>query len=127
MANPAHLHDALAAAAEEFLEEGYAYPIAARELRNTAPEYQAEASLKLFPRRRSADGFFLWLQHLIWLEGVLEIQPHLELTAEQVEGLRILRLARSRFLRSHPPCPHCGMPNDPDTFNCRDCLKKVKR
>lgn len=127
MPEAALLLDALASAADEFLEEGYAYPVAAHELKATAVEHQAEAAIMLFPRRASGDGFFVWLHHLVWVEGILDVQPQLQLTASEVEGLRILRQARTRFLRSHPPCPHCGMPNEQGTMQCRDCLKEIKR
>lgn len=126
MPEAALLIDALAAAADEFLEEGYAYPVALQQLKHTAPEYLGEAIEKLLPHRTSADGLFVWFKHLVWLEGILDIQPQLELTASEVEGLKILRQARTRFLQSHPPCPHCGMPNERGTLTCRDCLKGIK-
>jgi hypothetical protein len=117
----------LTRAAEEFLNEGYEYQSAERILRETPPELQAEARRKLLPSRTVPDGCFVWLGYLVWLEGVLEIAPSLPLLASEAEGLLILRRARMRFRASHPPCPHCGMPNEEHALRCRECMKEIQR
>jgi hypothetical protein len=117
----------LTQAAEEFLNEGYEYQSAEPILRDTPPELQAEARRKLLPTRTVPDGCFAWLGYLVWLEGVLEIAPSLPLLASEAEGLLILKRARNHFRASHPPCPHCGMPNEAHALRCRECMKEIQR
>lgn len=119
--------DALAAAADEFLEEGFAWSVHEKLFNDTEPEYRREAMEKLLPKRQSPDGFYLWLQHLVWLEGIRDIAPNLQLTALEVQGLAVLTRARNRFQRTHPPCPYCGMANDEGEMTCHSCLKEINR
>jgi hypothetical protein len=115
----------LAKAAEEFLLEGYEYQAAEKILRETPAELQDEARRRLLPKRTVAEGYFIWLGYLVWLESVLEVQPSLTLLAGEVEGLIILRRARDHFRATHPPCPHCGMPNEEHALRCRECMKEI--
>lgn len=115
-------------AAKEFLIEGYEWPEVEKVLRSTAdPAARQEAREKLLSPRTVPDGCFYFLQHIIWLDGMLEIAPHLPLFAEEAEGLLILRRARNWFQRTHPPCPYCGMPNEEHALQCRECLKEIAR
>lgn len=112
---------ALRIAATEFFEEGFAFAAVEDILRNTSPEHLEEAERVHLPRRQSADGLFDWLHHLIWLEGALEVQPSLMLTAVELQGLQVLRRARHEFERTHPRCPQCSNANDRYDFRCRSC------
>jgi hypothetical protein len=114
----------LRTAAREFFEEGYAYPEASRTLAQTAPEHQAEARKALLPQRTLPDGYYVWIAHLIWIERVLEIVS-LDLAAVEVEGLLMLKQERNRFQAAHPPCPHCGMPNEAHALICRECMGEI--
>jgi hypothetical protein len=113
-------------AAEEFLAEGYEYQTAAKILEKTAPEHLEEARRKLLPPRTVPDGCFVWLSYLIWLDDILEVVPGLQLLASEAEGLLVLRRARNRFLNTHPPCPHCGLPNEAHADRCRECMGEIK-
>lgn len=114
-------------AAGEFLLEGYEYRTAGKIIQDTHPDDREEAREKLLSPRTVPEGCFVFLQYLIWLEQVLEIVPSLQLMAEEVAGLLILRRARNRFQHAHPPCPHCGMPNEEHALSCRECMKEISR
>jgi hypothetical protein len=119
--------DLLERAAGEFLIEGYEYRTAEKILRDTHPDDREEAREKLLSPRTVPDGCFVFLQHIIWLEQVLEIVPGIQLSADEVSGILVLRRARNQFQRTHPPCPHCGMPNDETALCCRECMKEISR
>jgi hypothetical protein len=114
-------------AAEEFLNEGYEYQAAKKILDDTPPELQSAARAQLLPKRTVPDGCFIWLNYLIWLEGVLEVVPSLPLLAVEVEGLLALRRSRDRFRSTHPACPSCGMPNEPHALRCRECMGEISK
>ena len=114
-------------AAEEFLLEGYEYQTAKSILERTKPEDLAEARSKLFAPRTVPDGCFRWLRYLIWLDDVIEVAPGLPLNADEVDGLLVLRRARDHFQAEHPPCPHCGAPNERHALRCRECTEAIKR
>jgi hypothetical protein len=118
---------ALELAIDEFLEEGYAYQLNRREIEETPDELRAEAIREMLPRRSQTEGYFSWLRYLVWLDGVRELAPEMQYTAVEIEGLSVLRRARNRFQRSHPPCWGCGMPNDVYQFSCHHCGKEIKR
>lgn len=118
---------ALELAIEEFLEEGYAYQVNRLEIEETPEADREEALRKMLPPRLQAEGYFCWLRHLVWLDGIRELAPELRCTALEVEGLAALHRARNRFQRSHPPCPGCGMPNEETNHRCHQCLKDLKR
>jgi hypothetical protein len=110
----------LRTAAREFFEEGYDSTEANRILAQTAPEHQAAARQKLYKPRTLPEGYYVWVAHLIWLEAMLEVATF-ALFAVEAEGLRMLKQERGRFQSAHPPCPHCGMPNEPHALCCREC------
>jgi hypothetical protein len=114
----------LATAAAEFFNEGFCAPEAERILAQTRPELRGIARAKLIPPRTVPDGAFGWIAHLVWLEGVLEI-VQVQLTAVEVEALIALKRARNKFQFEHPPCPHCGMPNEAHALCCRECMKEI--
>lgn len=111
-------------AVKEFFAEGFAAPEAERAMRGTQPEHWEEARKALMPARTVPDGCFQWIFYLIWLESVLEITA-VPLTAEEVEALRTLKRERMRFQAEHPPCPHCGMPNESHALRCRECMGEI--
>lgn len=127
----AHGVEQLTRAVREFFEEGYEYPVASKILRDTPAELQAEARRKLLPPRTAPDGCFVWLAYLIWLERVLDLSPGIgamvSLHATETEGLLLLKRERSRFQASHPPCPHCGMPNEVHALRCRECMGEIAK
>ena len=117
-------------AAAQFFLEGFFAPEVARILTHTPPELQEAARASLLsidgqPIRTVPDGAMTWIGHLIWLEQVLEITP-VELNAVELEGLIVLKRERARFQAAHPPCPHCGMPNEPHAIHCRECMEAIK-
>lgn len=116
----------LKAAAAEFFEEGYEYPVASGILRDTPVELQAEARAKLMSARSVPDGCFVWIYYLVWLERAKEVAD-LALTAAELEGLMLLRQERLRFQAAHPPCPRCGMPNAAHLLRCRECMAEIGR
>jgi hypothetical protein len=111
-------------AAAEFFLEGFFAKEAERVLANTPPELQEEARKSILPARTAPDGAFEWIEYLFWLERVLEIVD-LPLTGVEVEGLLVLKRERNRFQAEHPPCPHCGMPNEPHSLRCRECMEEI--
>jgi len=78
------------------------------------------------PARTVPDGCFLWIDYLLWLERMLEIED-LPLNAVEAEALLVLKRERNRFQAEHPPCPHCGMPNESHALRCRECMEEIKR
>ena len=112
-------------AAQEFFEEGFAAPEVERILRGTPPELQEDARRSLMPARTVPDGCFAWVNYLVWLERVLEVAP-VPLNAIDVDALLALKRERSRFEAAHPPCPHCGMPNEAHALRCRECMGEIK-
>jgi hypothetical protein len=111
-------------AAAEFFVEGFMAPEAERILANTAPEDQAEARKSLMPPRTVPDGAFTWIVYLLWLESVIELVD-VPLTGIELEALMVLKRERKRFQAEHPPCPHCGMPNEAHALRCRECMGKI--
>lgn len=111
-------------AAAEFFIEGFVAPEVARILAATEPEQQEAARESLIPPRTVPDGALAWIGYLIWLEKVLEIVD-LPLNGIEVEALMVLKRERNRFQAEHPPCPHCGMPNEEHAFRCRECMGEI--
>ena len=111
-------------AAAEFFVEGFVAPEAQRILANTPPEAQQEALESLVPPRTVPEGAFVWIGYLLWLERVIEI-AEVPLTAIEVEGLLALKRERAAFQAAHPPCPHCGMPNEAHALRCRECMSEI--
>lgn len=118
--------DLLRRAASEFFAEGFAAPEAERLLSGTAPEHREQARRSVMPPRTVPEGCFEWIRYLVWLERVLEI-ARVPLTAIEVEALLVLQRERNRFQAEHPPCPHCGMPNEAHALRCRECMGEIKR
>ncbi|MEZ2347428.1 hypothetical protein [Terriglobus sp. RCC_193] len=115
----------LAAAADDFFEEGFQLPFALKVIAETEPEERAEAEEKMLPRRQYADGYYVWLNYLVWLDAVVEMQPQ-SLSVAELEGLRVLRTARNHFLRTHPSCHACGRPEEATVVRCRHCGAEIK-
>ncbi len=113
-------------AAAEFFLEGYDYVEAAKILEQTSAENQAAARKALMSQRSLPDGYYGWIAYLIWIERVLEITP-IQLYAVELEGLLLLKQERVRFQSNHPPCNHCGMPNEVHAFRCRECMGEIGR
>jgi hypothetical protein len=111
-------------AAAEYFTEGFLYAEIHRIVENTDPEQRLEARESLQPTRSVPDGCFVWINHLVWLERILEITT-LPLAAVEAEGLLLLKRERDRFQASHPPCHQCGMPNEPHALRCRECMAEI--
>jgi hypothetical protein len=111
-------------AAAEFFIEGFVAPEAARILANTKPEDQEKARQSIMPPRTAPDGAFAWINYLIWLEQVLEVVD-VPLNGVEVEALMALKRERIKFQNAHPPCPHCGMPNEAHALRCRECMGEI--
>jgi hypothetical protein len=112
-------------AAAEFFIEGFVAPEVSRILANTPQDKQGAALESLMPARTVPDGAFRWIDYLIWLERVLELVD-VPLSGVEVEALMVLKRERIRFQNEHPTCPHCGMPNEPHTLRCRECMEEIK-
>lgn len=117
---------ALRRAVAEFFAEGFEMSTAASILRDTPAELQGEARGKLLPVRTVPDGSYVWIGYLVWLERLLEVTP-LPLSAAEAEGLLVLKRERARFQAEHPPCPHCGLPNESHATRCRECMEEIAR
>ena len=111
-------------AAAEFFIEGFVAPEIARILAGTKPEDWEAARCSMTPPRTAPDGAFRWIEYLIWLERVLEIEK-VPLNGEEVEALMTLKQERIHFQNEHPACPHCGMPNEALALRCRECMKEI--
>lgn len=111
-------------AAAEFFIDGFAAPEVNRILASTAPELQEAARASLCSPHTVPDGGFVWIGYLIWLEQVLEIVD-LPLMAVEVQALMVLKRERNSFQASHPPCPHCGLPNEAHALRCRECMGEI--
>ena len=112
-------------AAADHFAEGFMYGEMERMLENTAPELRVEAYERMRPKRTVPDGCFAWINHLIWIENLLEVVS-LPLTADEAEGLVALKRERIRFQNAHPPCFKCGMPNEELAFRCRECGAEIR-
>ena len=69
-------------------------------------------ALELLGRGERAEvpqGYALWLGHIHWLDGILEVDPTAagSLSYEEVEGLRVWRDARRHAQASFIECPKC--------------------
>ena len=111
-------------AVQEFFQEGYEYPEYAKMAKGTRPEHLAAMRAKSFTPRTLPDGYYTWVYYLVWLERILEVSP-ISLYASEAQGLVLLKQERDRFQASHPPCPHCGMPNEQHAFRCRECMGEI--
>lgn len=111
-------------AAAEFFIEGFMHAEIERRVKATPEDLRVRAIEELRPRRTVPEGCFTWIGYLIWLERILEIAP-LPLLAVEALGLAELKRERNRFQAEHPPCPHCGLPNEPHAFTCRECLAEI--
>lgn len=116
--------DLVRRAAAEYFVEGFVGGEIQRILKNTDPDLREEARRSLAPARTTPDGCFVWINYLVWLEQLLEIAP-VPLTAAEAEGLMVLKRERNNFQAEHPPCPHCGMPNEKHALNCRECMAEI--
>jgi hypothetical protein len=111
----------LGRAAAEYFNEGFLSAELKRKLEQTPDiELRLAARESLLPPRTAPDGCFIWLNHLVWLERVLEIAA-VPLDADELEGLLVLKGERARFQAAHPACPHCGLPNERHALRCREC------
>jgi|GEM_PF-6443994 len=112
-------------AAAEYFSEGFQYGDIARTIENTPPEERVAAYESLRPRRTVPEGCFVWIAHLVWLEGMLKVAP-IQLTAEEAASLQVLKEERQHFQATHPACPRCGLPNSPHAFRCRECMAEIQ-
>ncbi|SRR5579884_170075 len=108
-------------AARESLEEGWALQGAERTLRLGRAQDRAAYIERRLPKRTLAEGYYTWIDYLLWLSDVHEVVSFRNLTATEVEGIRIVREARDQFLARHPRCGKCGAMNDRSALNCADC------
>ncbi len=86
-------------------------------------------ALELLGRGKRAEvpeGYSLWLGHLDWLEGILEVDPAAagSLSFEEIEGLRVWREAQRHAQASFPLCPHCQRPSS-GQLACSHCGKAL--
>ncbi len=113
-------------AAAEYFVEGFMASEIRRMVEGTPPELREEALESMAPPRTTPDGCFVWINYLLWLERLMEIAP-VRLTAVEAEGLMVVKRERERFQAEHPPCPHCGLPNEKHALHCRECMEVINR
>lgn len=114
-------------AAREMFEEGFALAGIARTLRLARASDRGAIISRSIPQRKNAQGYFLWLQYLDWLEATIETGAQLrDLLVIEVEGLKILQHERERFRGEHPTCPSCGAMNEKHALACRQCSQAFK-
>jgi hypothetical protein len=70
-----------------------------------------------------ADGFYVWVAYLFWLDGTLQVAPAAagELLADEVEGLRAIANARAKFYQEYAPCPRCSKMIERVGLCCEHC------
>jgi hypothetical protein len=124
--------EGLRLAAGEFFEEEFVASGLRRSIEQSADDpnlENAERLLRDLAVRTIAGGYFERLKYLLWLEGTLEFGEAAGLAPlllDELEGLKVLRLARSEFLQQHPQCRHCGELNVAHSKCCRSCRKEVR-
>lgn len=67
-----------------------------------------EALADRAPASNYSPGYFVRIDYLLQLEGMIDAGAKLELFADEVTGLRAIKLARAEFAREHPACGNCG-------------------
>lgn len=117
--------DAVRKAAAEYFNEGFESGEIRRILRDTDPALRVEAYEARRAPRSVPDGCFRWVEHLVWLESVLDYG--VDLTAEEAQGLVIVKRERARFQSEHPYCSKCGMPNEAHALRCRECMAEMPK
>ncbi|MCU1307118.1 MAG: hypothetical protein JWN45_1813, partial [Acidobacteriaceae bacterium] len=80
------------------------------------------------PESKLSPGYFLRVEYLVYLEGMMKAGAKFDLFADEVEGLRALQSARAEFEREHPACSGCGT-NQYSAFatRCHACGAQFKR
>jgi hypothetical protein len=119
-------YDGIRIAAREWYEEAHRWPRVQRKLLlhgRTIDNREAYIRSEL-PQLTVAAGYYSWVSYLAWLDRVHEIACFRDLTADEAEGLRVLRDARNEFLSKHAHCPKCGGLNDKGAIGCADCGAK---
>jgi hypothetical protein len=107
-------------AAREYYEEGWGW----RKVRRASKQQLAnreEFIRKTLPPRTLADGYYLWIDYLVWLLSTVETLRIETLAASEVEGIRIVSEARAEFARKHPRCYRCGAQNENFAMRCAEC------
>jgi len=121
--------EGLRTAAFELMEEAFDAP--QREKNEALAERSENAESVLSaaePKRTLSPGYYLWLEYVAEeiaepLEAGLTFDAA-RLDHDEVMALSILRQARAKFQRMHPPCSGCGKPlqNEWDR-TCNDCQR----
>lgn len=113
-------------AASEAFEQGWAWHGAMRTLRRGRVADQTEFLQRVIPQRSLAEGYYAWIDYLIWLSATHDIVPFRELSAIEVEGIKIIRAARDKFLSDRVRCGKCGSLNDKHALACSECGERFK-
>ena len=90
------------------------------------PETNPELIAKLMPRSQVAIGYQEWIVYLLWLEDKLNAGIEFSnMTADEAEGLAMLRRVRAEWQQEHPACGHCGERVRSRTQKrCRGCMRE---
>jgi hypothetical protein len=127
--NIAHDTEGLRKAALEYFEEALDAPMqqqtlaAAKGARNRERVLEAARS-----RRTLSPGYYSRVEFLLWLQQMRDMGASISdlgINAAEIEGLRVLALARSEFADKHPECPKCGTPNRLTDIRCHKCGEQL--
>lgn len=108
-------------AAREVFEEGLAWKRVQRRLLLDRVPDRAEFIEQCMPARNLADGYYAWIDYLLWLSTMHDVVSFRDLTASEAEGIRLVRAARDEFAARHVHCPKCGELNDRAAVGCSSC------
>ncbi|HWR37698.1 MAG TPA: hypothetical protein VN622_17685 [Clostridia bacterium] len=78
--------------------------------------------------RTLAEGYYDWVLYLLKLKDQISVgvDVGIQLSADEVDGLRSVEAAFQEFRREHPPCPRCGALNRSFAVVCWNCRTKMK-
>ena len=117
-------------AALELFTEAMAGGRSERTLRAELPSEDRDRILEASSHGRSlSPGYYSRVSYLLSLQQEMELGvgiPASEMLASELDGLAILRDARTEFLRGHPPCFRCGSPNEKFTSRCASCGEELR-
>lgn len=92
------------------------------------PYASAEVLGKLVPQSEVSPGYHDWVGYLFWMEDKLATGIEFkDITADEAEGLAMLRRARAEWQSEHPACGNCGERVRSRTQKrCRGCMQEFR-
>ncbi|HKV94881.1 MAG TPA: hypothetical protein VJW20_20215 [Candidatus Angelobacter sp.] len=90
------------------------------------PDTNPELIAKLIPQSKVSPGYGYAVAYLLWMEDKLATGIEFSgITADEAEGLAMLRRVRAEWQQEHPACGHCGERVRSRTQkHCRNCMRE---